>query len=103
MMVLCTIIATAVVEFIAFQAGRSSLRTQVFNRLTEVRESQSRALSTEFKDLKNSLIIYSRSATAVDAVNAFSTGFDQLAAAPIDPTQQQALADYYNNTFVKQI
>lgn len=103
MMVLCTIVATAVVGFIAFEAGRSSLRTQVFNRLTEVRESQSRALSTEFKDLKNSLVIYSRSATAVDAVNAFTTGFDQLATAPIDPAQQQAMVDYYNKTFVKEI
>jgi class 3 adenylate cyclase len=103
MMVLCTIIATAVVGFIAFQAGRSSLRTQVFNRLTEVRESQSRALNTEFKDLKNSLVIYSRSATAVDAVDAYSAGFDQLATTPIDPAQQQAIVDYYNKTFVKEI
>nr|WP_232425806.1 adenylate/guanylate cyclase domain-containing protein [Mycobacterium sp. JS623] len=102
MMVLCTIISTAVVGLIAFQAGRSSLRTQVFNRLTEVRESQSRALNTEFKDLKNSLVIYSRSATAVDAVNAFSAGFDQLATTPIDPAQQQAIVDYYNKSFVKE-
>src|SRR6202011_1700126 len=49
MMVLCTIIAATAVGVIAFQAGRISLRTQVFNRLTELRESQSRALESEFK------------------------------------------------------
>src|SRR5262245_15576526 len=59
MMVLCTIVAAAVVGFIAFQAGRNSLRTQVFNRLTEVRESQSRALESGLKDVENSLVIYS--------------------------------------------
>ncbi len=62
MMVLCTIIAAAVVGFIAYHAGRNTMRTQVFSRLTELRESQLRALTTEFNDLKNSLVIYSHGA-----------------------------------------
>jgi class 3 adenylate cyclase len=103
MMVLCTIIAATVVGLIAFQAGRSSLRSAVFNRLTEVRESQSRALGSEFKDLKNSLVLYSHGAVAVPALQAFIAGFDQLADAPINPAQQQSIADYYNTTFMKQI
>lgn len=103
MMVLCTIVAAAVVGFIAFHAGRSSMRIQVFNRLTELRESQSRALNTEFTDLKNSLIIYSHGTTTVPALQAFIAGFDQLANATIDPAQQQSIVDFYNNTFLKEI
>jgi class 3 adenylate cyclase len=103
MMVLCTIVAAAVVGFIAFHAGRSSMRTQVFNRLTEVRESQSRALKSQFTDLKNSLVIYSHGAVTVPALQAFIAGFDQLSNATIDPAQQQSIADYYNNTFLKQL
>jgi class 3 adenylate cyclase len=103
MMVLCTVIGAAVVGSIAFQAGRSSLRMQVFNRLTEVRESQSRALASEFKDLKNSLIIYSHGAITVPALQAFTAGFDQLANASIDPAQQKSISDYYTNTFMKDI
>ncbi len=103
MMVLCTIVAAAVVGFIAFHAGRSSMRIQVFNRLTELRESQSRALNSEFTDLKNSMIIYSHGATAVPALQAFIAGFDQLANATIDPAQQQSIVDYYNNTFLNEI
>ena len=103
MMVLCTIIAAVVVGLIAFQAGRISLRTQVFNRLTEVRESQSRALQSEFKDLTNSLVLYSHGAIAVPALQAFIAGFDQLADVTINPAQQQSTADYYNNTFMKAI
>src|ERR1700726_3590771 len=68
MMVLSTIIAATVVGLIPLQAGRSSLRSAVFNRLTEVRESQSRALGSEFKDLKNSLVLYSHGAIAVPAI-----------------------------------
>jgi hypothetical protein len=100
MMVLCTVIGAAVVGLIAFQAGRSSLRSQVFNRLTEARESQSRAVASEFKDLKNSLIIYSHGAVTLPALQAFIAGFDQLADATIDPAQQQSISDYYNNTFM---
>ena len=103
MMVLCTVIAAAVVGFIAFHAGRSTMRTQVFNRMTEVRESQSRALKGEFTDLKNSLIIYSHGAIAVPAMQAFTAGFDQLANATIDPAQQQSIVDYYTDTFLQQI
>jgi class 3 adenylate cyclase len=103
MMVLCTIVAAAVVGLIAFQAGRSSLRNQVFNRLTEVRESQSRALDSEFKDLKNSLVIYSHGAITVPALTAFIAGFDQLGNTTINPAQEQSIADYYNNTFMKAI
>jgi class 3 adenylate cyclase len=103
MMVLCTIVAAAVVGFIAFHAGRNSMRTQVFGRLTELRESQSRALKAEFTDLKNSLVIYSHGAVVTPALNAFIAGFDQLANATIDPAQQQSIVDYYNNTFIKEI
>jgi class 3 adenylate cyclase len=103
MMVLCTIIAAVVVGVIAFQAGRSSLRNQVFNRLTELRESQSRTLESEFKDLTNSLIIYSHGAITVPALQAFVAGFDQLGNATIDPTQQRSIIDYYTNNFMKEI
>ncbi|MDT7792953.1 MAG: hypothetical protein QOD59_2389 [Mycobacterium sp.] len=103
MMVLCTIIAATAVGVIAFQAGRISLRTQVFNRLTELRESQSRALESEFKDLKNSLVLYSHGAIAEPALQAFNAGFDQLADATINPAQQQSITDYYNNAFMKDI
>ena len=103
MMVLCTIIAAAVVGLIAFQAGRSSLRTEVFHRLTELRESQTRGLQSEFNDLKNSLVLFSHGAITVPAMQAFVAGFDQLADATIDPAQQRAITDYYTNTFMPEI
>ena len=103
MMVLCTIIAATVVGLIGFQAGRISLRTQVFNRLTEVREAQSHALESEFNDLRNSLVLYSHGAVAEPAMQAFTAGFDQLADATINPAQQQSITDYYTNSFMKEI
>lgn len=101
MLLLTSILSAAVVGYIGYQSGRSSLRAAVFDALTEIRSSQARQLEGEFGDLKNSLVTYTRGATTVEAIQAFAAGFDQLADAPISPQQSQALADYYNTTFAK--
>ncbi|MEZ0053075.1 class 3 adenylate cyclase [Mycobacterium sp. MAA66] len=103
MMVLCTIVAATVVGVIGFQAGRASLRDSVFNRLTELRQSQSRALQDQLTDLKNSMIIYARGATTRNALSDFTAGFDALQDKPISPAQSQSITDYYNNTYLKQV
>ena len=101
MMVLCTVLAATVVGGIAFTAGRISLRNAVFSRLTEVRESQTRALHGQITDLKSSLIVYTHSSVTRDALEAFSAGFNQLNNAQITPAQWQNIVDYYNNSFIK--
>lgn len=105
MLVLCTIVAATVVGIIAFQAGRTSLRDSAFTRLTEVRQSQSRALQEQLNDLKNSMIIYARGgATTRSALADFTAGFDALEnKPPLSPAQAQSLTDYYTNTYLTQV
>lgn len=103
MMVMCSVLASVVIGGIAFQAGRNSIREAVFNRLTEVRESQARALTAQVTDLRNSLIIYTQGGVAQNALEAFTAGFDQLANAETTPAQWQSITDYYKNTFVKEV
>ena len=102
MMVLCTVLAATVVGGIAFEVGRTSLRTAVFSRLTEFRQSQTRALHDQIEDLKNSLIIYSHGSVTKDALEAFSNGFNELSNAQISPAQWQNIVNYYNNSFIKE-
>ncbi len=99
MLLVTSVLSAAVVGAIGYQSGRSSLRESVFDRLTEIRQSQSRQLREGIGDLKDSLVIYSRGATAIQAIQAFTAGFDQLNAATISPAQQQSLVDYYTNQF----
>jgi class 3 adenylate cyclase len=101
MLLITSILSAAVVGFIGYQSGRNSLRTSVFDRLTEIRQSQTRQLQSQISDLKNSLVIYSRGSTATQAVEAFTAGFDQLNDATISPPQQQSIVDYYTNQFAK--
>ena len=101
MLLVTSVLSSAVVGAIGYESGRSSLRTSVFDRLTEIRESQSRQLEAGIEDLKNSLVVYSRGATATEALSAFTAGFDELATAAISPAQQQSLVDYYTKRFAK--
>ncbi len=101
MLLATSILSAAVVGAIGYQSGRESLRNSVFDRLTEIRQSQTRQLATQISDLKNSLVIYSRGSTTTQALQAFTAGFDQLANATISPQQQQALSSYYDNQFAK--
>jgi class 3 adenylate cyclase len=101
MLLLTSILSAAIVGAIGYQSGRTSLRTSVFDRLTEIRQSQSRQLQVGISDLKNSLVIYSRGSTTTQAIEGFTAGFDQLATSTIDPGRQQSLVDYYKKRFAK--
>jgi class 3 adenylate cyclase len=101
MLLLTSILSAAVVGAIGYQSGRTSLRNAAFDRLTEIRQSQSRQLQAQLSDLKNSLVIYAKGATATEAVEAFSAGFNQLGNAPIAPQQQQSIVNYYDTVFAK--
>jgi len=95
MLVLCTILAAAVVGTIAYQTGRDSLRTAAINRLVETRESQKRALVDEVTNLRNALLTYTYGTMTQTALKDFTDGFDQLGNAAVTPEQMRAIADYY--------
>ena len=101
MLVACTVLAAAVVGAIAYKTGRDSLRAAAINRLTEIRETQKRALHDEVSALRNTLVTYTYGETVGSALRDFTAGFDQLANATISGPQNQKLVDYYTNTFAK--
>jgi class 3 adenylate cyclase len=99
----CSIFSVAVVGLIAATSGRNALREVEAERLIELRESQKRQLDALFKQMTNSLIVYSGGFSILQAVDAFTAGFNQLGNATISPTQQQALVNYYDNQMIKPI
>lgn len=101
MLLITSVLSAAVVGLIGYSSGRASLQASVFDRMTEIRQSQTRQLQSKFADLTNSLVIYSRGEAARQAMDAFEAGFNQLQNSTIDPAQQQSIADYYNDVFAK--
>jgi class 3 adenylate cyclase len=102
-LLICSILSVSVVGFIGAIAGRNALRQVEADRLTELRESQKREVESLFKQMTNSLIVYSGGFSIVQAVNALTAGFDQLANSSITPAQQLALVNYYDNDMIKPI
>nr|WP_082992862.1 adenylate/guanylate cyclase domain-containing protein [Mycobacterium sp. 1245111.1] len=103
MLLVSSLGSLAVIGVVTYVSGQRTLVPIAAERMTQLREGQKRAIEMLFTDLSNSLAIYSRGYTADDAVQAFTAGFDQLADAPTDPAQQQALEGYYNNKLIKPI
>lgn len=95
MLVLSAVLAAVIVGGIAYQTGRNSLRTAAIDRLTEIRESQTRMLSEQLGDLRNALITYTHDSMTRDALRDFTTAFDQLNNAKVTPEMSTAITDYY--------
>lgn len=99
MLLTMSVLATGITGGIGFQSGRSSLRAAVFDRLTGIREAQSRVLEMGLNDITGALLVFSRGETVSNAMNAFNAGFDQLGTATITPEQDRAIADFYTTKF----
>lgn len=103
MLLVSSLLSLGVIGVVGYVAARHALMPAAAARMTQLREAQKRAIETLFSDLSNSLVVYSRATTALEAVQAFTAGFDQLATATVDPAQQQALVNYYNDKLIKPI
>ena len=102
-MLLSGILGVGVIGLIGAVSGRNALRQVESERLIELRETQKRAVEALFREVTNSLMIYSDSFTVNEATPALTAGFDQLANAAINPAQQQALVNYYDNQMIEPI
>jgi class 3 adenylate cyclase len=103
LLLVSSLASLAVICVVEYISGRRALLPAASERMVELREGQKRAMEMLFADLTNSLVVYSSGSTAVEAVQAFTAGFDQLADAPVDPGQQQSLVNFYNDKLIKPI
>jgi class 3 adenylate cyclase len=102
-LVLSSILGVAVIGLIGGLSGRTALRQVESERLIELRESQKRQVEALFREVTNSLIVYSGGFSVVDATAALTAGFDQLANSTVTPAQQQVLASYYQSQMIEPI
>lgn len=102
MLLATSILSAAVIGYIGYQSGRTSLRDAAFNRLNEILSSQTRQLEAEYRYLRESLVIYTRGSTAHEAAREYTAGFDELSTAATTPAQDRAINDYYREQFAKE-
>jgi class 3 adenylate cyclase len=102
-MLLSSILGLSVIGFVGALTGRTAMRQVESERLIELCQSQKRQVEALFREVTNSLIVYSGGFSIVEATTALTGGFAQLANATITPAQQQAIVNYYDNDMLKPI
>lgn len=99
MLLLVSVGASVVTGIVGYLSGSESLRQASFERLTEVRESRAREITNYYQQTADSLVVYTRGTTVVDAMNGFHNAFHELEEQPVDPARAAAVESFYTDTF----
>lgn len=100
MLLLVSVLATVVVGVIGYVSGRNSLQDAATKQVIALRETRARDIERTFAGIQQAVVLDSRNASAVGAVQAFDAGFDDLQSRPLDPSQKAAVDAYYTDSFV---
>ncbi|MCU1476870.1 MAG: adenylate/guanylate cyclase protein [Subtercola sp.] len=95
--------SSLVVGLVGYYSGSDSLKQAAYDRVTETRESRAREITNFFTTTENSLVVYTRGSTAINAVKAFTAGYDELQAQPAAAGDTAAVTALYTKTFAPQL
>jgi len=103
MLLVVSILSALTAGLIGYRNGTNTLRAAAFERLTVLRESRAREITTLFTTLENAAGIYAEGETAAAALGAMSAGFEELGDS--EPTEQMvgAVTRYYSDVFVPRL
>lgn len=103
MLLAVSVLSAAVVGLIGYRSGSESIRQAAFERLTEVRQSRTAAITDLFDRIQGEAVVLTRGTTAVEAVTSFNNGFAELNARPTDPADTQTVNSWYANAFAPKL
>lgn len=100
MLLLVSVGASVVTGIVGYLSGSESLRQASFERLTELRESRAREITNYYRQTADSLVVYTRGTTVVDAMNRYHDAFQELEEQPVEPARAAEVDRFYTDTFV---
>jgi class 3 adenylate cyclase len=103
MLLVTSVVSCLLVGIVGYTSGRDALRQKAFDQLTFVRNARENEIDREYNRLLQQLVVITRGNSALQAMAAFGTAFDDLSSATIDNAKSQALANYYANTFIPKL
>jgi class 3 adenylate cyclase len=92
--------STLVVGAIGYISGTDSLKQAAFDQLVNVRESRTQAMQQLADTIENNIVLESKNATGVQAVQEFTAAFDSLDQLPAPEAQSKTVSDYYGDKFI---
>jgi len=99
MMLVVSVLSVLTAGVIGYLSGTSSLRNAEYQRLTQLRESRSREVTTYYQSINNAATVLTAAPSTVAAMRDFAGAFAQLQKAPLPPGGKDAVDRYYAGVF----
>ena len=94
-----SVLSVLVAGAVGYVSGTDSLRNAEFDRMTQLRESRAREITSYYRTVTDAASIVTHGTTTVNAVREFSAAFAELESAPPSPDAKAAVAKYYETVF----
>jgi class 3 adenylate cyclase len=99
MLLAVSVLSVLIAGLLGYLSGTNSLRNAEFQRLTQLRESRGREITTFYEDLSNAATVLTHSDATTSAMKDFTSAFAELQKAPLPPGAKEAVDKYYANVF----
>lgn len=103
LLLLVALSALAVMAWIGYATGKSTLEKAVQNQLKGIQVAKTTALKTRLESLRDQVVSMSDSRIVHDGMKAFAKAFDDLEQAPLSPSESQQIKDFYSQIFVPKL
>jgi len=100
LLLLVALSAMAVVAWVGYVTGKSSIEKSVQNQLKGIQVAKTTALRTKLESLRDQVVSMSDSRIALDGLRAFSKAYDELEQTPINPDESEKLQQFYSQSFL---
>lgn len=103
MLLVVSLLSAAVVGAVGYVSGRESLRAEVVDKLTAMRELRTGEITALLGEVQREAALASNNASARDASTALNAGWDTLQNRPLSGEQDATLSSYYSGTFLPRL
>lgn len=95
MLLAVSVLSVLVAGGIGYVSGTTSLRNAEYQRLTQLRESRHREISSYYEGIVDAATVLTHSNATISAVRDFAGAFDELQKVPLPPVAGGAVDGYY--------
>lgn len=103
MLLAVSLLSSVVVGLIGYVNGSDSLRDAAFDRLVGVRDSRAGEVTELFDRIKNTVLVQSRSAETIDAMEDFTAAFAALKDNELTPEESTEIEAYFSGPFAEKL
>ncbi|WZH36123.1 MAG: adenylate/guanylate cyclase domain-containing protein [Microbacterium enclense] len=103
MLLVVSLLSAVVVGVVGSVSGRESLRDEVVDKVTAMRELRAGEVTALLGEVQRESALATNNASARGASQALNAGWDELAARPLTAGQENELTAFYSETFLPRL